>query len=60
MWENLASRLEGSLITLEPLKPRHERGLFEAAQDPRIWRYLPFDTGGGTYDPAETREGFRL
>jgi N-acetyltransferase len=60
MWENLASRLEGSLITLEPLEPRHERGLFEAAQDPRIWRYLPFDTGGGTYDPAETREGFRL
>jgi N-acetyltransferase len=59
MWENLTRRLEGSLVTLEPLEPRHERGLFEAAQDPRIWQYLPFDAGG-TYDPAETREGFHL
>jgi N-acetyltransferase len=59
MWENLARRLGGSLVTLEPLEPRHEQGLFEAAQDPRIWRYIPFDAGGGTYHPAETREGFR-
>ncbi len=59
MWENLARRLEGSLVVLEPLEPRHEQGLFEAAQDPRIWRYIPFDAGGGTYDPAETRESFQ-
>jgi N-acetyltransferase len=58
MWENLAPRLEGSLVVLEPLEPRHERGLFEAAQDPRIWRYLPVDAGGGAYDPTETRESF--
>jgi N-acetyltransferase len=60
MWENLARRLEGSLVILEPLESRHEQGLFEAAQDPRIWQYLPFDTGGGTHDPAETNEGFHL
>ena len=59
MWENLTRRLEGSLIVLEPLEPRHEQGLFEAAQDPRIWRYIPFDAGGGTHYTAETREGFR-
>jgi RimJ/RimL family protein N-acetyltransferase len=51
MWENLARRLEGSLVTLEPLEPRHEDGLFVAAQDPRIWRYMPFDASG-------TREDF--
>jgi RimJ/RimL family protein N-acetyltransferase len=59
MWENLARRLEGSLVVLEPLKPGHERGLFEAAQDPRIWRYLPTGVGGGTFDPAGSRESFR-
>jgi RimJ/RimL family protein N-acetyltransferase len=58
MWENIARRLEGSLVVLEPLEPRHEQGLFEAAQDPRIWQYLPFDVGG-TYNPAGSREGFR-
>ena len=58
MSENLARRLEGSLVVLEPLQPRHERRLFEAAQDPRIWWYLPFDAGSGTYDPSETSESF--
>ena len=53
MWENLARRLEGSLVTLDPLEPRHEDGLFEAAQDPRIWRYMPVDASG-------TREDFHL
>ena len=58
MWENVACRLEGSRVVLEPLEPRHEQGLFEAAKDPRIWRYIPFDAGG-TYDPSETRDAFR-
>jgi RimJ/RimL family protein N-acetyltransferase len=58
MWENVARRLEGSLVVLEPLELRHEQGLFEAARDPRIWRYIPFDAGG-TYDPSETRSAFR-
>ena len=58
MWENVARRLEGSLVVLEPLEPRHEQGLFQDSRDPRIWRYLPFDAGG-TYDPSETRDAFR-
>lgn len=57
MWENVARRLEGSLVVLEPLEPRHEEGLFEAARDPRIWQYLPFDAGE-TYSPAESRTAF--
>ncbi len=52
MWENIARRLEGSRVVLEPLEPRHERGLFDAAQDPGIWRYLPVDA-------SETRAAFR-
>jgi N-acetyltransferase len=59
MWENVACRLEGSRVVLEPLEARHEQGLFEVAKDPRIWRYIPFDAGGGTYDPSETRDAFR-
>ena len=58
MWENAARRFEGSRVVLEPLEPRHEQGLFGAAKDPRIWRYIPFDAGG-TYDPSETRDAFR-
>ena len=45
-WENVARRLEGSLVVLEPLEPRHEEGLFEAAREPGIWRYLPVDASG--------------
>jgi N-acetyltransferase len=58
MWENVALRLEGSLVVLEPLQPRHEEGLFEAARDPRIWQYLPFDAGG-THNPGESPPAFR-
>lgn len=43
MWENMARRLEGSLVILEPLDARHEEKLFEAAQDPEIWRWMPYD-----------------
>jgi RimJ/RimL family protein N-acetyltransferase len=58
MWENIACRLEGSLVVLEPLKRSHEQGLFEAARDPRIWRYIPFDAGG-TSDLSESPTAFR-
>jgi N-acetyltransferase len=58
MWENVARRLEGTLVVLEPLEPRHEEGLFEAAREPGIWQYLPFDAGGA-HSPAESREAFR-
>jgi RimJ/RimL family protein N-acetyltransferase len=51
MWENLKSVLEGELVRLEPLARRHERGLFEVAEDARIWRWMP-------YDPSESQETF--
>jgi len=50
MWNNLASVLEGEIVRLEPLERRHERGLFEAAQDERIWRWMPCDASGSSED----------
>ncbi|HET9678089.1 MAG TPA: GNAT family N-acetyltransferase [Solirubrobacterales bacterium] len=38
--ESLARRLEGSLVVLEPLDERHREELWEAARDPRIWKWL--------------------
>lgn len=38
--ENLAIPLEGSLVTLEPLREDHAEGLWEAAQAPEIWQWL--------------------
>ena len=43
MWKNLESVLEGRVVRLEPLARRHEQSLFEAAQDERIWRWMPYD-----------------
>jgi RimJ/RimL family protein N-acetyltransferase len=41
MWqENLAVRLEGRQVTLEPLTPAHAGGLRAASADERIWRYM--------------------
>lgn len=40
VWERLAERLEGRLVVLEPLETRHADGLFGAAQDPEIWRWM--------------------
>ena len=51
MWKNLASVLEGKIVRLEPLARRHEKGLFEAAQDQRIWRWMH-------YDVSESGESF--
>ena len=33
----LTARLEGSLVTLEPLAEEHRDGLWEAAQPDEIW-----------------------
>lgn len=33
--------LLGRLVVLEPLAPAHVNALWEAAQDPRIWRWFP-------------------
>ena len=40
MWPGLRERLEGRLVTLEPLVREHEEGLLEAAGDERIWRFM--------------------
>lgn len=32
--------LEGELVRLEPMEPRHEDGLWEASRDARTWRWL--------------------
>lgn len=36
----LTTRLEGSLVTLEPLGREHADGLWEAARAPEIWQWL--------------------
>jgi len=38
--ENLAIRLEGDLVALEPLAEEHAEGLWAAAQAPEIWSWL--------------------
>jgi len=38
--ENLTTRLQGSLVTLEPLRAEHAEELWEAAQAPEIWTWL--------------------
>lgn len=38
--ENLAARLEGELVVLEPLDESHAEGLWEAAQAPETWAWL--------------------
>jgi RimJ/RimL family protein N-acetyltransferase len=51
MWKDLTSVLEGKVVRLEPLARRHEEGLFGAAQDKRIWRWMPYDASesAGTF-----------
>jgi RimJ/RimL family protein N-acetyltransferase len=51
MMSALARRLEGRRIVLEPLEPGHEEGLWTAAQDQRIWRWM-------SVRAAESREAF--
>src|SRR5215210_8945990 len=46
MLNNLMSVLEGEIVRLEPLAWRHERGLFGAAQDGRVWRWMHYDPSG--------------
>jgi N-acetyltransferase len=50
--EALAIRLAGDIVVLEPLAPDHENGLFDAAGDPRTWRWTTTNAG-------ESREAFR-
>jgi N-acetyltransferase len=52
MWEGVARRLEGRIVVLEPLAPAHEKGLYAAAAEPEVWRWLPVPR-------PETRAEFR-
>lgn len=45
MWPELRERLEGRLVVLEPVEPRHEEHLWKAAQDPETWRITSTDVG---------------
>jgi N-acetyltransferase len=51
VWKKLTGILQGEIVRLEPLARRHEGGLFRAAQDARIWRWLQYGT-------AQNREEF--
>ena len=50
-WERIAPRLEGEIVVVEPLAPEHEDGLWQAASDPQIWRWMPVNA-------IESRETF--
>jgi RimJ/RimL family protein N-acetyltransferase len=50
-WNGLARRLEGRIVVLEPLAREHERGLYAAAQDAEIWRWM-------SYNAVESPESF--
>ena len=50
-WERIAPRLEGETVVVEPLAPEHEFGLWQAAFDPEIWRWMPVNA-------IESRETF--
>jgi RimJ/RimL family protein N-acetyltransferase len=52
-WERIAPRLEGEIVVVEPLAPEHEDGLWQAASDPQIWRWMPVNA-------IESREAFAL
>jgi N-acetyltransferase len=41
VWDGLTRRMEGELVVVEPLEPRHADELFEASRDETIWRWLP-------------------
>ena len=51
MWEDLAPRLDGELVVLEPLRRDHLDALFEAARPLEIWEFWPFN-------PASDRRRF--
>ena len=51
VWEDLKRVLEGEVVRLEPLARRHEEGLFRAAGEEEIWRWMPGN-------PAQSRKAF--
>lgn len=49
--ENLTARLEGSIVTLEPLREEHAGALWEAAQPAEIWAWLANLNERDRFDP---------
>lgn len=45
MWKGIATRLEGSVVVLEPLRREHGQGLRAAAED-MDWSFMPVDPQG--------------
>lgn len=43
MWQELMQRLEGRLISLEPIREEHREPLRVAAADPVIWAWMQID-----------------
>jgi RimJ/RimL family protein N-acetyltransferase len=56
---DLAPELTGSLVSLAPLAPRDADGLYEAAGDPAVWRWMPVD-GGASREAFDTWFGAAL
>jgi len=42
-WIKHPTKLSGNIVELIPLEKEHFDALYEAANDPRVWQYLPFD-----------------
>lgn len=40
-WATPSPRLEGAIVTLEPIDPAHEEGLFLAGDFDEVWKWLP-------------------
>jgi RimJ/RimL family protein N-acetyltransferase len=59
--KNLATRLEGSIVVLEPFGEEHVEELWEAAQAPEIWTWLAHVNERETFDKwiELTREALR-
>lgn len=49
MATQLTQRLEGQTVVLEPLAAHHQADLYEAAQHPEIWSWLPPIGGSAEY-----------
>jgi N-acetyltransferase len=49
MWEEIAARLDGRIVVLDPLRDAHAAALRKAAADPQIWALAPID-GSAEFD----------
>lgn len=49
VWEDIATRLEGRIVVLEPLTADHEEGLYSAARD-MDWSWMFVDPAGSRAD----------